>query len=63
MSWNKYVASLCAVTLALLIAPPALRAQQVDRRIRPAVSLSPNMMAVGQRVTVVANITDQNPLS
>jgi collagen triple helix repeat protein len=62
LSWNKYVASLCAVTIAILIAP-ALRAQQVDRRIRPAVSLSPNIIGVGQRVTVVASITDQNPLS
>ena len=49
--------------MALLSAPPTLHAQQVDTRMRPAVSLSPNLLGVGQRVMVVASITDQNPLS
>jgi hypothetical protein len=40
-----------------------LHAQQVDTRITPAVSVSPNLAGVGQSLTVVTSFTNQNPLS
>jgi hypothetical protein len=64
LSWSKRHAALfTAVAIGLLSLPPELRAQSIDTRIKPAVNLSPNLIGVGQRVMVVASITDQNPSS
>src|SRR5690242_13805076 len=60
---KRFVRFFSAVALALLSRTPDLHAQQVDTRITPAVSVSPNLAGIGQSLTVVTSFTNQNPLS
>src|SRR5579864_9316803 len=54
-----------ALLLTVVSGAMALRAQSPspETRIRPAISMTPNLLAVGQSATVLVTITNENPAS